>query len=925
MPDAITVDRHWYLARNPDVAQSSLDPDRHYWLHGRFEGRTPCALKAPTLETALWSTQGDALFQLEALIRQKGVDGAWANWVLMRWHAAHSEWGRVLTHWQQLMARPIGAELFPHAGPTMLAALAQRELGHLAEFEAMLATLPKDPTWDHALLRFALADNAGSLATLNALYRAEGLTPLRWCGEPGLLASLAPSRTWLGLYQQSVSGHQQGKVSVIVPARNAEATLPLALESLLAQSWQALEIIVVDDASTDMTATIADQFARRDDRLRLLRLPESRGAYGARNAGLQQAQGAFITTHDADDWSHPDKIARQIDLLITDNQKMATLSWWARVDDSLKVQCCERLQSTLLQPNLSSLLCRRDVFTALGGWDEVAVGADSEFWLRLKRVYGEQSVSMVCPGIPLALGLVTKNALTQQAGNHWRTLYGGVRHDYLATARTWHQQATDVCLVPGGQQRPFAVAARLLVDPARRVLASGWFDTTWYALRYPDVVSAGADPLQHYLRHGAAEGRDPHPAFSSTAYAMQQQLASTSNPLLDAIEREQPLELPLRMPGDRPSSSERPRMLVCAHLVQFPVFGAERSLLDLLVALERIGWDCIVALPSAANHDYIAAVKARAAELVFIPCPWWRAKQAPLSGTVAVFKALIERERINAVYANTLVLDEPLLAAEQCKVARVVHVRELPAHDSELCQTLQADEQTIRSHLMARADRLIANSESVARWLGATSQSLNVVHDAIDVRLFPENPQHHRALCVALIGSNHPKKGLDDFIALARLLAERLPSIECRLIGPSTPYLETLRSQGELPCNLVLAGSTDTPVQAQQQADIVVNLSHVEESFGRTVAEAMAGGRAVICYHWGALSELVIDGESGFLVRHGDIHAVAERIEQLACDEALRRAIGNTARARIAQHFGPAAFEKALCSALASIDRLSAC
>lgn len=95
-------------------------------------------------------------------------------------------------------------------------------------------------------------------------------------------------------------------VSVIVPAHNAAPWLERCLGSLLGQTLERLEVIVVDDASTDATAAIADAWAARwPERVRLLRLERNRGAGAARNAGLAVAAGRYAGFADVDDTQEP--------------------------------------------------------------------------------------------------------------------------------------------------------------------------------------------------------------------------------------------------------------------------------------------------------------------------------------------------------------------------------------------------------------------------------------------------------------------------------------------------------------------------------------------------------------------------------------------------------------------------------------------
>lgn len=94
-------------------------------------------------------------------------------------------------------------------------------------------------------------------------------------------------------------------ISVIIAAYNIEAYLPRCLDSVLQQSYQDLEIIVVDDGSIDSTGKICDQYAEKDSRIHVIH-QQNQGLSGARNAGLAIASGDYIGYVDGDDWIEPD-------------------------------------------------------------------------------------------------------------------------------------------------------------------------------------------------------------------------------------------------------------------------------------------------------------------------------------------------------------------------------------------------------------------------------------------------------------------------------------------------------------------------------------------------------------------------------------------------------------------------------------------
>ena len=107
-----------------------------------------------------------------------------------------------------------------------------------------------------------------------------------------------------------IEGAGRPIVSVVMPAYNGEPYLKAAVDSILEQSFGDLELIVVDDCSTDGTPDTLRAYA--DPRLRILRNEVNLGIVGALNRGLSAATGKYVARMDADDISHPDRLARQV-------------------------------------------------------------------------------------------------------------------------------------------------------------------------------------------------------------------------------------------------------------------------------------------------------------------------------------------------------------------------------------------------------------------------------------------------------------------------------------------------------------------------------------------------------------------------------------------------------------------------------------
>jgi len=104
-----------------------------------------------------------------------------------------------------------------------------------------------------------------------------------------------------------VNSLKEDLISVVVPVFNAEAYLPQFLQSIASQTYKNLEILLIDDGSTDSSGRLCDEYAARDSRARVIH-QENRKLWATRNRGLSEARGAYVFFPDADDCFHPEMI-----------------------------------------------------------------------------------------------------------------------------------------------------------------------------------------------------------------------------------------------------------------------------------------------------------------------------------------------------------------------------------------------------------------------------------------------------------------------------------------------------------------------------------------------------------------------------------------------------------------------------------------
>ena len=182
-------------------------------------------------------------------------------------------------------------------------------------------------------------------------------------------------------------------VSVVIPAYNAAKTLAPTIESVQAQSYQDLEVIVVDDGSSDETMSVAAGFGPPVQCVRTA----NGGVSRARNRGLEEATGELVAFLDADDLWKPEKLEYQVRLLEGRPEAGISTTGSTKVDEGLtplaeapavtvEDPCQALLLNSMVLGQISSALVRRSLAIESGGFDErLSQCADWDFFIRLAR------------------------------------------------------------------------------------------------------------------------------------------------------------------------------------------------------------------------------------------------------------------------------------------------------------------------------------------------------------------------------------------------------------------------------------------------------------------------------------------------------------------------------------------------------------
>ena len=296
-------------------------------------------------------------------------------------------------------------------------------------------------------------DAAAWSASFTEIFAEGGAAPVRLGAGDGPLFDRLETTTCLAPYSQSSWGDPDSVdgnplVTVVMSVYAPDSSFETSVRSILAQTHTNLELFVVDDCSPPEFTAMIDAAGEWDPRVRVLRMPHNGGTYQVRNFALARAQGEYVTFQDSDDWSHPERLARQVAVLNERPEIVASLSSWVRMTPDLGLN---RVGYAATRVNASSMMFRREaVLERLGGFDTVRKDADSEFRERLESVYGEDAI-VALPDV-LAVAQLTADSLSRDDFSYgWRA---STRDFYGYSYDFWHDQieagTASPLLVPTG-------------------------------------------------------------------------------------------------------------------------------------------------------------------------------------------------------------------------------------------------------------------------------------------------------------------------------------------------------------------------------------------------------------------------------------------------------------------------------------------
>jgi glycosyltransferase involved in cell wall biosynthesis len=373
--------------------------------------------------------------------------------------------------------------------------------------------------------------------------------------------------------------------------------------------------------------------------------------------------------------------------------------------------------------------------------------------------------------------------------------------------------------------------------------------------------------------------------------------------------------------GQNGDESPRSRPVVVFLHPSDEMYGSDRQLLAIVRATSTVA-RVRVMLPNdqTSRGPLTAALKGLGVEVIAGPLPVlrrsytrpgafvrWAIRAVP--GAIWTTRSLRAIDPALIVTNSTAILAGPLSAALMRR-NHVWWVRELVESPSWF-------RWVVRTCARLAPGTVIAISRAVAAWLGPIgSDGPIVLYDAVPVSR--ETTPLGDTPRAAFVGRMNAWKGWELFIQAAAIVHERMPSSRFLIAGGTVPgdaipqasVTSAVRAADPTGTWLAWLGEVADARRVMRDSWVVVAPSKRPEPLGNVVLEAMSEGRAAIGTDIGGLPELIVDGETGLLVRPRDVEGLAHAIERVMSDRALAEAMGRAGAERFAADFSPRSFDR---------------
>ncbi|GFE58484.1 glycosyltransferase family 4 protein [Geobacter sp. AOG1] len=371
------------------------------------------------------------------------------------------------------------------------------------------------------------------------------------------------------------------------------------------------------------------------------------------------------------------------------------------------------------------------------------------------------------------------------------------------------------------------------------------------------------------------------------------------------------------------------------------LFGAQRSLLSLLLNIDRNKFEPVVIAPY--HGPFLDIVQKAGIPCHVVHMSRWIPLVTEKSGQgffaflislpIRIYRltSLLSRLKVDIVYSNTVVNADAAIAAKLLRVKHIWHLREGVNNSKQVSSYLPPI--VLPYIIRSLSSKVIVNSQWLGQhYFGKESEAV-VVYNGIDSsELISKNAKSmslrkelglpDNCRLIVSIGALDPCKRHDVFIQASEIISSCLDDVYYLIVGlgydDCTRKLKSLAEGCAIPEKILFLGWRDDVARILSEIDVIVIASD-QEGFGRVVVEGMALKKPVVSTRCGGPEEIIVNGETGYLVPISDPEALAEHVMLLLNNDQQRSAMGLAGYKRMQEHFSEVNYVKSIEKILESV------
>jgi len=682
------------------------------------------------------------------------------------------------------------------------------------------------------------------------------------------------------------------QVSVIIPTYNQADYICDAIKSVLNQTYEDFEIMVIDDGSTDNTKDVLTEYNRK---IRYL-YQENQGAASARNLGIRESKAEYVAFLDSDDLWFPDKLAIQMDVFNKKPDMGLVCSSCIEFDKDKEANYIIRPRNyrgcsfgDLFIENFiqtSTAVVKREVFEKAGLFDEgLKVAEDYDMWLRIAKFYPIHFMKE-----PLVKYRVNQRGLL-------KTQSYRINQEHIYIFKKYLQDNEIQISKSLRQQR----------------LAKEYYKLGKINFYNSNIIEA-KNNIAKAISISKSVGlifKDSHKHFLKLIGLLKPYFVLLGLTFFSMFRK------------NKPKESEAKNILYLEGGTGFG--GSGNSLFGLLKNIDKNKFNPLV----VTFNDGPQFQKIHNLGIKMIKLNLNETEPEDKNGILSYLKfgfdflfnilpislkliRIIKKNKIDLVHINTNIISgiPAILASKITRIPCICHIR----------QTRGLIKREV--FLTRWIDKFIVLNKDAKEILkkDIPKERLSLIYDGINLKEFEIGEDRKTELkkefnldkspFVGIVGRLVEGKGYDDFIKSAEIIIKQKPDVKFVIVGSDPTKekiieneLRDLVDRLDLNSHIIFTGWRNDISALISTFDILVQSSSFPEGFGLTCIEAMALAKPVVATNIPGPSEIVVDGKTGFLVPPKNPSALAEAILKLLNNAVLAKKIGESGRKRAEELF----------------------